>query len=210
MLPHKPSVLISRLKLKKRMIQTHPTESCSEPVDLPKAPFEQGYVQVYTGNGKGKTTAAIGLALRALGAGLPVFIGQFIKQGAYSEIKALGLLGDRVECRQFGRGCWLRGKPKEEDKRLAQQALKTVHWVFAENCYKVVILDEIITAQYFGLITVDDLLDLINRRPKSVELVLTGRYAPQEIIEAADLVSEMREIKHYYSAGVMARKGIES
>lgn len=170
----------------------------------------RGYVQVYTGNGKGKTTAALGLALRAAGAGHRVFIGQFIKEGRYSEIEALEHLSEWIDCRQYGRGCWLRGNPRTEDIDLAQNALVNIRERLSKGGYRVVILDEIITAQFFGLVDVCDLLQLIEARPSEVELVMTGRYAPLELIEAADLVTEMREVKHYYNQGVLARKGIES
>lgn len=170
----------------------------------------RGYVQVYTGNGKGKTTAALGLALRAAGAGHRVFIGQFIKEGRYSEIEALERLSEWIDCRQYGRGCWLRGNPRTEDIDLAQNALAKIRERLSKGGYQVVILDEIVTAQFFGLVDVWDLLQLIEARPPEVELVMTGRYAPLELIEAADLVTEMREVKHYYHQGVLARKGIES
>jgi len=192
------------------MLVEDPIQSEEDSVHLPNEPFEDGYVQVYTGNGKGKTTAAIGLAVRAMGAGLPVFIGQFIKQGAYSEIKALRRFNDLIHCCQFGRGCWLRGKPSTTDRELAAFAMGTIRDVLIENTYRVVILDEILTAQFFGLVDEQAILELIDLRPPSVELVLTGRYASDAIINAADLVSEMKEIKHYYQAGVMARLGIES
>lgn len=172
-------------------------------------PFDRGYVHVYTGNGKGKTTAALGLALRAVGAGYSVFIGQFIKSERYSEVEVLERLIPEVDCRQFGRGCWLRGEPSQQDVDLVQQAMKTVREIFLLERYRVVVLDELVTALYFKLVDLSQVLDLLAAKPANVELVLTGRYAPEALIAAADLVTEMRELKHYYEQGVLARKGIE-
>jgi cob(I)alamin adenosyltransferase len=170
----------------------------------------KGYVQIYTGDGKGKTTAAIGLALRAAGAGLKVFIAQFVKSGKYSEILALEQFTDAITCRQYGSGCWLRGEPGEEDIRLARSGLEEVRGIIKAGHHDVVILDEANIATHFGLIAVDDLLDLIAVRPPAVELIFTGRKADPRLIQRADLVTEMREVKHYYRQGVAARKGIES
>ena len=172
--------------------------------------FDRGYVQVYTGDGKGKTTAAIGLAVRAAGAGLRVYLAQFIKSEPYSEITGLECLGDRITCRQFGRGCWLRGEPAEEDRRLAREAMATVGEILRAGEYEVVILDEINVATHFGLVDVAAVLTLLDERPERVELVLTGRRADPRVIERADLVTEMVERKHYYQQGVLARTGIES
>lgn len=170
----------------------------------------KGYVQIYTGDGKGKTTAAIGLALRAAGAGLKVFIAQFVKSGKYSEILALEKLSDTITCRQYGSGCWLRGEPGEEDIRLARSGLEEVRGVIQAGLHDVVILDEANITTHFGLISVDDLLALIDVKPPGVELIFTGRKADPRLIDRADLVTEMREVKHYYQNGVEARKGIES
>lgn len=168
-----------------------------------------GYVHVYTGNGKGKTTAALGLALRAAGAGMNVFIGQFVKSESYSEISALERFPERVTCRQYGRGCRLGGDVTAVDSRLAGYGLEEVRWVTAGGRYRLVILDEINIAVSFGLLAVEDLLELIEIKPAHVELVLTGRYAPPQLVERADLCTDMREVKHYYRQGVLARKGIE-
>jgi cob(I)alamin adenosyltransferase len=169
-----------------------------------------GYVQVYTGDGKGKTTAAMGLALRAAGAGLKVFIAQFVKSEKYSEIFALERFPDLIACRQYGSGCWLQGRPGDEDVRLAESALEEVRRIVAAGGHDMVILDEANIATYFGLLSVDDLTALIDIKPPGVELVFTGRKADPKLIERADLVSEMREIKHYYQQGVLARKGFDS
>lgn len=172
--------------------------------------FCRGYVQVYTGDGKGKTTAAIGLAARALGAGLGVYIGQFIKAGRYSEIETLERLGGNLCCRQYGRGCFLMREPEQEDILCAQRGLDEGAEAMRSGKYQLVIMDEINVACRLGLLEGADLIALIDRRPEGVELVLTGRGALPEVIERADLVTEMREIKHYYAMGVLARRGIES
>ncbi len=169
----------------------------------------RGYVQVYTGNGKGKTTAAIGLAIRAAGAGLKVYIAQFIKMGDYSEIKALKRFSDLITVEQFGLGRFLGEHPLPEDLAAAQKGLERIQNIMVRGQYQVIILDEANVAAKFGLIQAQDLLKLIEAKPPPVELVLTGRDAPAEIIKAADLVTEMTAIKHYYQKGVQARPGIE-
>jgi len=169
----------------------------------------KGYVQVYTGNGKGKTTAAFGLALRAAGAGLKIFIAQFVKNAKYSEIKAFERLGDAITLRQYGRGDFLNRKPDEADSRAAREGLEEVRELMLSGPYDVIILDEVNIAVYYDLFSVEDLLAFMEARPDHVELVLTGRKADPRIIEAADLVTEMVEVKHYYRQGVEARVGIE-
>jgi len=169
----------------------------------------QGLIQVYTGDGKGKTTAALGLALRAAGAGLKVFIGQFLKGAEYSEIKALRQLAPGIEIKQYGRRCFIKDKPDEEDIRLAQNGLREMESVIQSGDYNLVILDEANIAVYYNLFSVDELLKVVQNRPKQVEIVITGRNADSRIIAAADLVTEMREIKHYYQKGIAARLGIE-
>jgi cob(I)alamin adenosyltransferase len=169
----------------------------------------EGYVQVYTGDGKGKTTAALGLALRAAGAGLKVYIGQFIKNAEYSEIAALRCLADNITIEQFGRGCFILTEPCQADIDAARQALTTIGRILSSGAYDLVIADEANVAVALGLISEDDLLALVDRRPQQVELVLTGRGAPPRVLARADLVTEMRLVKHYYDRGVVARKGIE-
>ena len=169
----------------------------------------KGYVQVYTGDGKGKTTAAIGLAIRAAGAGLKVFIAQFLKAGKYNELKALSRFSDLIKIKQYGRGCLIYGSPEEEDIRAAKKGLEEVKNVIRSGEYDLVILDEANIATYYNLFTADELLELIRSRPENVEIVITGRMADPKIIAEADLVTEMKEIKHYYQKGVIAREGIE-
>lgn len=172
--------------------------------------LEKGLVQVYTGNGKGKTSAAFGLALRAIGRGLKVYIIQFIKGGFdYGELYMIDKLPN-LTLKAFGRGKFVTAKPPEkEDIKLAEEALQLSEKVVTSGEYDVVILDEVSVALNLKLISLDDVLELIRAKPKHVELVLTGRSAPNEIIEVADLVTEMREIKHPFSKGFPARKGIE-
>jgi cob(I)alamin adenosyltransferase len=169
-----------------------------------------GYVQVYTGNGKGKTTAALGLALRAAGAGLRVFFAQFLKRGEYSEIISLRRFGDTVTVRQYGRPEFVTGVPGEADIAAARRGYAEAREALVSGEYDVVILDEANVAVRLGLIPVGDMLELLDARPPEVELALTGRDADPRIIERADLVTEMREVKHYYQQGIQSRKGIEA
>ena len=169
-----------------------------------------GYVQVYTGDGKGKTTAALGLALRAAGAGLRVYIAQFVKGRAYSEHRALERFSDSITVEQFGREGFIHDQPGPLDRDAAQVGLEEVRKVLSSGDYQVVILDEANIAAHFKLISVDDLLGLMDARPPDVELVITGRRAHPAVVQRADLVTEMLEIKHYYHEGVQARVGIES
>ncbi len=171
--------------------------------------LSKGYVQLYFGDGKGKTTAAIGLAIRAAGCGLKVFIAQFIKGLAYSEIKCLKKLSENITLKQYGRGCFIRNEPVDEDILAAKKGLKEVKEIILSGKFDVIILDEITIAQHFNLISIDDILELVRLKPNNVELILTGRKADKRIIDASDLVTEMKEIKHYYANGVLARKGIE-
>ena len=172
--------------------------------------MEKGYIHVYTGDGKGKTTAALGLALRAAGAGFKVWIGQFVKGSEYSEHTALKRFEDLITIKQFGRSCFIEKKPDPEDSKIARKGLEEAKKIIVSGEYQMVILDEACIALHFNLFTVEELLDSIIKKPQHVELIITGRNAPQKLIEAADLVSEMREVKHYYTKGVQARKGIES
>ena len=169
----------------------------------------KGYLQVYTGDGKGKTTAAFGLALRAAGAGLNVFIAQFVKGMKYNELAAIGELSDHITVKQYGRDCFIEREPRMEDIRAAVEGLRETREIMCTDKYHVMILDEANIATYYQLFTVEDLLDFIRQRPETMELIITGRRADPKIIAAADLVTEMKEIKHYYQKGVAARDGIE-
>jgi cob(I)alamin adenosyltransferase len=169
----------------------------------------KGYIQVYTGDGKGKTTAALGLAVRAAGAGLKVFIAQFIKMGEYSEISALKRFSDLITIEQYGLGRFIKGTPSPGDIQAAQKGLERIKNIIDSREYHVIILEEANVAVTCGLFSVEDLLKIIDTKPDDLEIVITGRNAMPEIIERADLVTEMKEIKHYYQKGVQARVGIE-
>lgn len=173
--------------------------------------LEQGLIQVYTGNGKGKTTASLGLAFRAVGRGLKVCMIQFMKGGGpYGEQFAAERFAPLLTIIQTGRPGWVnKDNPHEKDKELAREALALARKTIESEEYDLVILDEINGAVSMGLLPVEDLLGLMRDKPARMELVLTGRNAHERVIEAADLVTEMREIKHYYKAGVMGREGIE-
>lgn len=173
--------------------------------------LEKGFIQVYTGNGKGKTTAALGLALRAVGHGLKVNIIHFMKGNIeYGELKAAKCLEPNLVIRQMGRETFVsRDNPDQEDIRLAREALELAGQVVAGGEYDLVVLDEVNCALDFGLIPLEQVLKILQTKPEKVELVLTGRGAPPEIIQAADLVTEMKEVKHYYHRGIKSRKGIE-
>lgn len=175
---------------------------------MPK--LERGLVQVYTGNGKGKTTAAFGLALRAAGRGLKVYIIQFIKGGFdYGELYTVDKLPN-LTLKAFGRGEFITAKPPDkEDVRLAEQALQLAKQTVKSGKYDVIILDEVNVALTLKLIDLEEVLKLIQNKPNHVELVLTGRNAPVQVIDASDYVTEMREVKHPYSKGYQSRKGIE-
>jgi len=170
----------------------------------------KGYIQIYTGDGKCKTTAALGLIIRAVGAGLRVYFGQFIKGRNYSEIKILNTRFPEVTIVQFGHGRFIRGKPAQDEVGAAVKGLDCLKEAMQSGLYDVVIGDEANTAITAGLFTEEDLLALCDFKPESVELVLTGRGAGQALLERADLVTEMKCIKHYYNAGVKGRPGIES
>ncbi|MBN2051167.1 MAG: cob(I)yrinic acid a,c-diamide adenosyltransferase [Spirochaetales bacterium] len=171
--------------------------------------MEKGYIQFYTGDGKGKTTAALGLALRAVGRGMKVFIGQFAKGMAYGEHEALSRFSESITLRQFGRRCFIHGKPEEEDIRMAREGWEEVKAVVAGGSYDLVILDEAGIAIYYNLVTEAEFAEFLDAKPEGVELVLTGRKIPETLFDKADLVTEMREIKHYYTRGVEARLGVE-
>ena len=174
--------------------------------------LQQGFVQIYTGNGKGKSTAAIGQAVRAAGFGLKSYIAQFMKEYPYNELISLKYLSEWITIEQFGGDEFVYKKelPGEEELAKARKGLSAAKKNMLSGSYDLIILDEAIVAIYFKLILVKDLIDFIKSKPDNVELILTGRYCPEEIIELADLVTEMKEVKHYYKKGILARKGIES
>jgi len=171
--------------------------------------MRKGYIQVYTGAGKGKTTAALGLAIRAAGAGHRVYFAQFVKKRICSEHKALGRFSDLITVRQFGTGFLKCHERTEGELAAARKGLDEIDQAISSAAYDVVILDEINVAVHAGLVDVDRLLRILDAKPPLVELVLTGRYADQRVVDKADLVTEMKEIKHYMQKGVKARTGIE-
>jgi cob(I)alamin adenosyltransferase len=167
-----------------------------------------GCVHVYYGEGKGKTTAAMGLALRSIGHGRRVFIGQFMKPGTSGELAALAG-HDRVDVEHYGRGRFILSGPDETDRQGARTGVSSALEALASGRYDLIVLDEIDVALACGMVTPDDCRRLLEARPEHVELVFTGRGASPELIESADLVTEMREVKHYYRSGICAREGIE-
>lgn len=170
---------------------------------------EKGYVQVYTGNGKGKTTAAMGLALRATGAGKKVYIVQFAKGIHYSELDAIAKYLPNITLKQYGLGCFIFNAPKQADIEAANVGLREVEAIITGCEYDIIILDEANIAIFYNLFSAQDLIKILNKRNPTKEIIITGRYASEEIVDYADLVTEMTEIKHYYKQGVQARVGIE-
>ncbi len=166
-------------------------------------------IHIYTGDGKGKTTAALGLTLRAAGAGFRILFVQFLKKGEFSEHRALRLLGDSVEVLQFGSGRFVRGRPDESDCRRAEEGLATTAALLGTGRFDMVVLDEINVAVSMGMLGEKDVLEFLDKCPRGVEVVLTGRNASAGLVERADLVTECRMIKHYYQKGIKARTGIE-
>lgn len=170
----------------------------------------RGYVQIYTGNGKGKTTAALGLTLRAAGHSMHSYIGQFMKGQHYGELDAL-CEHPYITIEQYADTtcCIHRQDVTQRHVDQARRGLEQAQAALRSGRYDIVVLDEVNVAIWFGLLLVDEVLALLDERPPNVELVLTGRYAPQELIACADLVTEMCEVKHYYQQGLVARDGIE-
>lgn len=170
-----------------------------------------GYIQVYTGNGKGKTTAALGLALRAAGYKHKVYIGQFLKGQKYGELLSAKKLSPYITIEQFGRKGFIHvtKDPDEEDIKRAKRGLKKCLEAMLSRKYRIITLDEINVAVDLNLITEEEVHEFLDNRPEDVEIILTGRYAPPSFLKRADLVTEMKAKKHYYKKGVKAREGIE-
>ena len=171
----------------------------------------KGYIQVYTGDGKGKTTAALGLALRAAGYKHKVYIGQFLKGQKYGELLSVKKLSPYITIEQFGRKGFIHvtKDPDEEDIKRAKRGLKKCLEAMLSRKYRIIILDEINVAVDLNLVTEEKVHEFLDKRPEDVEIILTGRYAPPSFLKRADLVTEMKEKKHYYKKGVKAREGIE-
>jgi cob(I)alamin adenosyltransferase len=171
--------------------------------------MSKGYVHLYTGNGKGKTTAAFGLAVRAAMAGKKVYIGQFVKDMQYSEVKIQEIV-ENIVIEQLGKGCFIYESPDQKDIQAALDGLEKCRQILLSGEFDVVILDEITIGLHFNLFTVEDVVKIIKNRDSKVEVVMTGRYAPEALYEISDLVTEMKEIKHYYETeGVLSREGID-
>ncbi|MBP2133186.1 cob(I)alamin adenosyltransferase [Methanomicrobium sp. W14] len=170
--------------------------------------MDKGYIQINTGKGKGKTTAALGTCIRTLIAGKKVFFGQFIKGQETAELKLPDYFsGFHIE--QFGEGCFIFREPDENDIELANNGLLKCGEALGSGDYDLVVMDEVNPAIHYGLLKTEDVIKVLQNKNEKTEAILTGRYAPPELIELADLVTEMRKIKHYYDNGVAARKGIE-
>jgi cob(I)alamin adenosyltransferase len=180
------------------------------PNAAPDQPF-RGYIQVYTGNGKGKTTAALGQALRAAGRQWRTYIGQFLKGTPTGELAAVKALEPLITIEQFGREGFLvvDDTPGDEDIKRARRGLDRCREAMRSGQYRLIVLDEVCVALYFKVLTEKEVLAFLDAKPTDVEIILTGRYAPPALIDRADLVTEMRDIKHYGGQGVRARDGIE-
>ncbi|OGH01952.1 MAG: cob(I)yrinic acid a,c-diamide adenosyltransferase [Candidatus Lambdaproteobacteria bacterium RIFOXYD1_FULL_56_27] len=178
-------------------------------MSLPKEVWEKGYVQVYTGDGKGKTTAGFGLALRAAGAGFKVFIGQFAKGMNYVELQSFARFSDLITLKQLGSDQFIWNDPSPQDLERAALGLKEAKEAVSSGLYKLVILDEANVAVGLKLFSIEALLEVVEAKRPEVELLITGRGAHPLLVERADLVTEMKMIKHYFDQGVIARMGIE-
>lgn len=174
--------------------------------------LKQGFIQIYTGNGKGKSTAAIGQAVRAAGFGLKSYIAQFMKEYPYNEIESLKHLSEWITVEQYCGDEFVYKKelPGEEELVKAKKGLQSAKDKMLSCEFDLIILDEVIVAIYFHLIEIKEVIEIVKSKPENVELILTGRYCSEELIELADLVTEMKEVKHYYQKGILSRKGIES
>jgi cob(I)alamin adenosyltransferase len=181
-----------------------------EKAAVPEDTFK-GYIQVYTGNGKGKTTAALGLALRAAGHGIKTYFCQFLKGQDYGEISAVQKLSPLITIEQFGRKGFIHvtENPDQEDIQRAQKGLRQCYRMMKSGEYRIMVLDEVNVAVHFNLFSEEEIHDFLDEKPEDLEVILTGRYAPESFLERADLVTEMKEVKHYYRKGIQARKGIE-
>ena len=175
------------------------------------SPMTKGYIQIYTGDGKGKTTAALGLAMRAAGAGLRVYIGQFVKDMEYSEIAVIRARFPEIRVELYGtaEGCIYGREADAEDREAARRGLEKARAAMLSGAYDLVILDELTIPVAFGVLPEEEVLAFMREKPEKVELVITGRRATEKMIALADLVTEMKEIRHYYRQGVLSRLGIE-
>jgi len=171
----------------------------------------KGYIQIYTGLGKGKTTAALGLALRAAGRGLKTYFGQFLKGRTSGEALAVGRLSPFITLELFGRKGFIKVTegPGDEDVSLAEEGLRKCREAMLSGKYQIVVLDEVLIAVHLKVLSEEAVLEFLDAKPETVEVVLTGRFATPALVRRADLVTEMKERKHYSARGVRAREGIE-
>ena len=174
--------------------------------------MNKGMIHIYTGNGKGKTSAALGIAVRAAGAGLKTLIIQFMKEYPYSEKESLKVLSEYITFEQYGGDKFVYEKrlPNEEEKSKIYDGITSAKEAINDKNFDIIILDEIFIGVYFKVFGNQDIISILEKRNTDKELILTGRYADKSIIEMADLVTEMKEVKHYYQQGVLSRKGIDS
>jgi cob(I)alamin adenosyltransferase len=171
--------------------------------------LKQGYIQIYSGDGKGKTTASLGVVLRIIGQGGKVFYAQFIKGKRSSEFKALENFPENFIHRMFGAGRFIKNTPSQDEITMAENGLSECEKALSSGEYDLVVMDELNGAIKCGILKVDQVIKAINMRNSQTELIITGRNAPPELIEIADLISEIRPIKHYFEKGVITRKGIK-
>ncbi len=169
---------------------------------------EKGFIQIYTGNGKGKTSAAYGMAVRALGAGKKVFIGQFVVNMPTHENK-LAQVFQNLTIVQFGNGCFIQREPNEQDAEFAQTGLQQCAVLLQNGTHDLVIMDELCIALHFNLVPIDNVLAILQKKHPRTEVIITGRYAPPQLIDIADLVTDMQNVKHYYNQGVYDRDGFD-
>lgn len=171
----------------------------------------EGKIHIYTGNGKSKTTAAIGICIRALGAGKKILWTQFVKGQEYNEIKIFKQFETRLVFKNFGRNCFINQQPEQADFDMAKEGVNYLWEVWNNKPdFDLIVFDELFIALYYQLISENEILNIIKKKQKHSELIITGRYAPTSIMAFADLVTEMQEIKHYYNTEkLISREGIE-
>lgn len=167
-----------------------------------------GQIHLYTGNGKGKTTAAFGVALRTLCCGRKVYVGQFVKNVKYVECGLMEYFKE-LTIEQFGKGCFIGREPDAEDVNLVRKGIDSCAEKLRSGDYDLVILDELTIAIHYSVVPVEDVIAMLNDRHPKTEVIIAGRYAPEELYEIADLVTEMQEVKHYYQKGLISRRGID-
>jgi cob(I)alamin adenosyltransferase len=180
----------------------------SEQINKKNPGTKRGYIQIYSGSGKGKTTAALGLSLRTLLSGGSVFFAQFFK-GMKTAEQDLSSWCDRFTLEQYGTGEFISGLPGPDEIKIVKQGISHCREVLKSGFFDLVVMDEVLLCFFYRIITTDEMISILNSRRSTVEVVLTGRKAPVELLKISDLATEMKKIKHYFDCGVTARKGIE-